>query len=51
MPAPMSAMPTKYANVMISAPTMPPSSAATIMPIVLLDAISELASIAPRMNP
>ena len=30
---------------------MPPTSAATIMPTVLLTPIIELASIAPRMKP
>jgi hypothetical protein len=36
---------------MISAPATPPRNAATSMPTVLLLAIIELASIAPRMKP
>ena len=50
-PAPTIAMPTKYANSRIAAPTRPPTRAATTRPAVLLMPISELTSIAPRMKP
>src|SRR3954471_12378536 len=50
-PAPTSAIPMKYANISSSAPQTPPTSDATIMPVVLVTPIAELASIAPSTNP
>jgi hypothetical protein len=47
----MSATPTKYAAIRISAPASPPPSAAITIQNVCSVPIAELASSAPRMKP